>query len=169
MLPKFRCAAFPTCKTEFLDTQITGAVFMLQRTFGEISLPQAPPEESLCAAERLKALITHGGIVTDTIGLGKIFLALLYLNYAAVYQLRAVYKPSLILSSNGVVLNQWQQAIRKNFPDLTIVLTHGERPQEAIMANNWVSAFAMRQAPANLQWWPKNLRYIFDQNNPLAS
>ena len=48
---------------------------------------------------------------------------------------------------------------------MTIILTHNERPQEVIMAKNWILAFAMRQAPADLRWWPKNLKYMFDHNN----
>ena len=58
---------------------------MLQQTLDEISIPRASPAESVHAAKKLKALITHSGIIIDTMGLSKIFLALLYLNYTAVY------------------------------------------------------------------------------------
>ena len=79
------------------------------------------------------------------------------------FQNQTKHKPCLVLAPNGVVLNQWLQAIHRNFPDLAIILAHGERPTNARFANSWVSPFGMRQAPADLRFWPKNLQYIFDE------
>ena len=56
---------------------------MMQKTLGCIPLSGSHTSEVESAAARLKSLATHGGIVTDTIGLGKTFLALLFVNYMA--------------------------------------------------------------------------------------
>lgn len=39
VLPKFRCSVLPACSVDFFDTQITGAVFMMQRPNVELDLP----------------------------------------------------------------------------------------------------------------------------------
>lgn len=59
----------------------------------------------------LKSLVTHGGIVIDTMGLGKTFLSLLFVNYLASYRKTSLHKPP-----NGVVLNQWLKAITLLLP-----------------------------------------------------
>lgn len=73
VLPKFPCSVLPTCVVEFLDTQITGAVFMMQKTLGSIPLSEPHTSKAESAAARLKSLAAHGGIVTDTMGLKKPF------------------------------------------------------------------------------------------------
>lgn len=154
ILPKFRCNALPDCRAEFLDTQITGAVFMLQRSNSSIPMPPSPTPETDNAAAELQALATHGGIIADTMGLGKTYLALLFVNYTAIYQKRTEHKPCIILTPNGVVLTQLLQAIRKLFPDFTPILTHSERPTKAAISNQWVSAITMQQASHDLRQWP---------------
>ena len=72
-LPKFKCTALPTCKVEFLDTQITGTAFKLQRSVGKI-----PPSKHGIGHDDpkragLKSLVMHGGIVINTMGLGRPF------------------------------------------------------------------------------------------------
>lgn len=168
-LPKFRCLTLPTCRVEFLDTQITGAVFMLQRTFGSIPLPSDSTDEVHKAAGSLTGPRTHGGIITDTMGLGKTFLALLFVNYCAVHGTPLVNKPTLILAPNGVVLGQWLDAIYQFFPDLAIILVHSEKPTDAKFANCWVPVHAMRQSPQDLRSWPKHLTYIFDVDDRNAA
>lgn len=49
-----------------MNTQTTGAVYMMQRMFGNILLPPSPSLEVGNAAAKLKSLATYGGIVTDT-------------------------------------------------------------------------------------------------------
>ena len=133
-LPKFNCSAIPTCKVQFLDTQITGAAFMLQRTIGYIPPTKHDVSHNDPESARLSSLVTHGGIVADTMGLGKTFLALLFINYLALYGQPCQHKPTLILAPNGVVLNQWLEAIYRSFPDLAILLVHGERPSSVKFA-----------------------------------
>lgn len=86
------------------------------------------PEAVTTAAAALKSPATYGGIITDTKGLWKTFLALLFVNYIANYGPKVTeHKPTLVLAPNGVVLSQWLNAIYRNFPDLRIVLAHGEK------------------------------------------
>ena len=81
ILPKSQCSALPSCRVQFLDTQITGAVFMIQRTLGRVPLSGAHTPEAERASGDLESLTTHGGIVADTMGLGKTYLALLFINF----------------------------------------------------------------------------------------
>ena len=117
---------------------------MIQRTLRYIPLSEAPNSEAERAAAGLVGLATGGGIVADTMGLGKTFLALFFINFTAHSQRPPLHKPHLVLAPNGVVLSQWLQAIYQNFPDLAIVLTHEERPSDPKYVNCWVPAHAMR-------------------------
>ena len=78
-LPKFRCSALPACQIEFLDTQATGAVFMTQKTLGYVPVSETADYETEQAAANLKCLATGGGIVADTMGLGKTFIVFLFI------------------------------------------------------------------------------------------
>ena len=174
-LAKVLCFILHACRAEFLDTQITGTAFMMQRTLGGVPLSGAPTSEPERAAAGLEGLAIHGGIITDTMGLGKIFLVLLFLNYTAVHQRRTQHKPCLVLVPEGVVLSQWLQAIYRNFPDLAL----NSRPWreadrrkvcEQLGDYPWYEA-GVGGSPVlvNLRFWSSNLQYIFDKNNPIAS
>ena len=122
---------------------------MLQQSVGEI-----PPSKHGIGHDDpkhagLKSLVTHGGIVTNTMGLGKIFLSLLFVNYMALYRKPTFYKPTLVLAPNGVLLNQWLKAIYRNFLDLAIVIAHGEKPSSMKFANAWVLAYAITLAASD--------------------
>jgi SNF2 family DNA or RNA helicase len=106
----------------------------------------------------LQSTPTKGELIADTTGLSKTFLTLLYLSYSALYDPREDHRPTLILTPNCVVLNQWVDAIQLHFRDLIVVVTHGEKPLELRKAQNWVSEAAGREAPKNLRHWPSRLR-----------
>lgn len=165
LLPKMTCSMLPNCNIEFLDTQVTGAVFMVMKTFGEWPIPSNPD-----IAAKVKCVATHGGMIVDTMGLGKTYLALLYLSFLAVHSPpRQWFKPSLILAPSGVVLQQWVDAIYRHFPDLRLIVAHGEKSIDPKVANTWVSAAAMKKAPSNLTLWPRHLQYIFDKTDRNAA
>lgn len=168
ILPKFQSLLLPNCKVEFLDSQVTGAVYMVQKTYG--GFPELDDDRGRCdAAKKLESLATFGGIIVDTMGLGKTYLALLYLNLMAVHGRRDSHRPSLILTPSGIVLSQWAIAISKSFPDLNLIVAHGGKPTSLKYANAWVSGKAMEMAPTNLSKWPRALRYVFDKTDPRAS
>ena len=169
-LEKHRCTHLPNCRATFLDPQINGAVFMLQRTFGHVPLPPEHSEnETMMNLQRkLRGLPTHGGIIVDATGLGKTFLTLLYLSYVAAFNPWTEHKPMLILTPSAIILSQWHDAMLKEFPDLTVIVAHGETT-DVYKSRHWVSAAAMRDAPRRLRHWPAKLEYIFDPNKPAAS
>jgi hypothetical protein len=172
VLDRSTCSTIPGCKVSFLDSQINGAVFMLQRSCGTVPITaQFIQDEAICkAASDLKSCRTWGGFVLDTMGFGKTYMALLFLNYYAMHARPTNgYRPHLIVVPSGIVLDQWIKAIYDAFPDLTLILAHGERPHAAKYAQNWISATAMREAPASLTNFPSHLTYIFDKSNPTAA
>lgn len=146
LLQKFKSLILPNCGVTFLDSQVTGAVYMIQKTFGHWPYPI---DESI--AQGLRCLATHGRFIVNTMGLGKTFFALFYLNILAVHgPFVAPFQPTLILAPSDVVLHQWLEAIYRFFPDLKIIVTHGHKPIESKYADLLVSALAIRKAPEDL-------------------
>lgn len=84
---------------------------MILRTLEHVPLSGVPPPEVMRASADLVSMTTHGDIVADTIGLGKTYLALLFINFTAMFHTRTQHKPYLVLAPNVVVLAQWLQAI----------------------------------------------------------
>ena len=77
---KYKCIIFSTTKITFLDSQINGAVFMIQRTYGFISLPKVLTQQKSVATAALNlASICTKGVIVDTMGLEKTLLALLFI------------------------------------------------------------------------------------------
>ena len=169
LLDRSVCTLIGDCKVSFLDSQINGAVFMLQRSCGRIPIDsgRVNDPELAKAAKKLESIQTFGGIVVDTMGFGKTYTALLFLAYYARcmterdVNIIAAHRPALCIAPSGIVLHQWQEEIIQ-FPTITLIIAHGDRPINAKFAINWVSATAMREAPRKLTNWPPHLRYIFD-------
>lgn len=159
---------WPGCPVQFLDSQINGAVFMLQRSCGTIPIDKDRSMDTKLheIATSLRSVQTYGGFLVDTMGFGKTFTALLFLSYyvkctsQALIPSQTGFRPTLCIVPSGVLLHQWTQAIEK-FPELTLIIAHGEKPPSGNA--NWVSATNMRQAPKDLKTWPPFLHYIFDQ------
>lgn len=148
----------PNCNVEFLDSQVTGAAFMVMKTFGGW-----PTQTDTDLETEVRCVSTHGGMIVDTMGLGKTYLALLFINFVAVHgPAEEPYKPTLILAPSGVVLHQWVNAIYRHFPDLRVIVAHGDKPVDPKFAGSWVSGAAMREASPIFRLWPQSLQYIFD-------
>jgi SNF2 family DNA or RNA helicase len=165
------CSVIPGCTVAFLDSQINGAVWMVQKSTGQFPLAPGMSDNSnaIAAAEQISGIQTFGGLLVDGMGLGKTFTALLFLAYYAAYCPKIHgHRPTLILVPGGVVLCQWVQAF-KQFPSLTMLLVHGERPTDPALRSIWVSHTAMRQTPDNTAHWPHNYKYVWDRYNPQAS
>ena len=144
---------------------------MLQRSCGKIPLstPLAHDKPAIAAAKNLESIQTYGGFLVDMMGMGKTYTALLFLNYYALYHRPQAHRPHLIVTPSGIVLDQWLEAVHTLFPGLTVILAHGERPSSVKYAQNWISATAMREAPASLKNFPAHLKYIFTATDSRSS
>ncbi|KAL8646788.1 MAG: hypothetical protein Q9210_005932 [Variospora velana] len=166
------CTALPGCKRTFLDSQITAAAFIIQRTYGGIPVPEERrviPEVAV-ALDALKSIKTSGGFLADVTGLGKTDEALLALSWCAVYGDHSHgHRPHLITTPNGAVFAQWAEKIWQDYRDVQLIISNDERPSDQKYQDCWVSSTAMREAPADLRNWPEHLRYIFDPADPRAS
>jgi hypothetical protein len=74
----------------------------------------------------------------------------------------------VVLVLAGVVLSQWIEAM-KLFPTIRVLYMHGEKPADPVLARDWISSTAIREAPRKMTHWPAHLRYIWNINDPRAS
>lgn len=166
------CDTLSGCDVQFLDSQINGAAFMMQRSTGGI--PVSPERASLPdvaeACKRLTSIQTFGGWLVDATGFGKTITCLLFVSQWALYSDHSQgHKPTLIVVPNGAVFAQWCEAIWDHFRDIELIISNDIKPAEAKYMNNWVSSTAMREAPSKVDNWPEHLRYVFDTKDPRAS
>ena len=155
-----------------MDSQITGAAFMIQRSYGHIPVDSERLKDPAvaAAASKMHCIKTSGGFLGDVTGLGKTDETMLAVSYNALYGEHADgHKPHLITMPNGAVFSQWQNKIWSDYQDLQLIISNDERPSEAKFQDCWVSSTAMREAPASLKNWPQILRYTFDPKDPRAS
>ena len=172
ILDQSKCTTLPRCKASFLDSQVTGAVFMLQRSYGYVPVDsvRANDPEVAKACESLNSVKTGGGYLVDVTGFGKTDTACLFVSQHALYSGHSTgHRPTLIVVPNGAVFSQWQGKIYEKFPDLTLIVSNDDRPSEAKYLQSWVSSTAMREAPSKLDNWPADLKYVFDPKDPRAS
>ncbi|MCJ1387691.1 hypothetical protein MMC18_000534 [Xylographa bjoerkii] len=110
-----RSTLLPDCSFEFLDSQINGAAYMLQRTHGTIPVPSAHSNNSVTAAaiRQLKSVKTFGGVIVDEPGFGKTPLALLFASYHALFASHmdetgaASHRPMLLVVLPSAVISPW--------------------------------------------------------------
>ncbi len=168
-----QCTALPRCTASFLDSQVTAAAFILQRTFGVIPIDQERRKDKAVrdAATRLQSVRTRGGIVADVTGLGKTDESLLALSYLALYGEHSgrEHRPHLLAVPNGPVLGQWADKIFEQYGDLDLIISSDERPTRSRYEEHWVSATAMREAPTSVRNWPSHLHYVFNLEDRRAS
>ncbi|KAL8834745.1 MAG: hypothetical protein Q9170_003622 [Blastenia crenularia] len=171
-LDQNRCIPLPKCKAQFLDSQVTGATFILQRMYGTIPVgkDRSKLQDVARAVMQLESIRTCGGFLADITGLGKTDESLLALSWSAVYGDHTDgHRPHLAVVPNGTVFNQWQEKIWNDYRDLTLIVSNDNKPSDHRFAENWVSSTAMREAPDTLRNWPSHLKYIFDKTDPRSS
>ncbi|MCJ1260141.1 hypothetical protein MMC24_007981, partial [Lignoscripta atroalba] len=138
VLDRSTCGLFLRCLITFLDSQINGAVFMLQRTLRKIPLAdkftnQLKMQEIVKELESIK---TSAGILIDIMGFRKTYTTLLFLSYYALYtphtHMDGTLDHRLIICIvlSGIVLNQWQTVIVKYFPHLHLIIGQGDQPTD---------------------------------------
>ena len=162
----------PGCQMSFLDSQVNVVGFMVQRSYGEIPISESraviPEVKEAC--DGLSSIRTFGGYVVDVTGFGKTDIALAFASFHALYGYHSDgHRPTLVVTPNGAVYNQWVKKIYHKYHDLNSIISNDDKPSDAKYLMNWVSSTAMREAPNKLDNWPAHLRYIFDPTNPQAS
>lgn len=172
LLEVSKCTILPGCQMSFLDSQVNAIGFMVQRSYGKIPVSEsrAGIPEVKKACDTLRSIRTFGGYVVDVTGFGKTDVALAFASFHALYGDHSDgHRPTLIVTPNGAVYNQWVKKIYDNYHDLNLIISNDDKPSDAKYLLNWVSSTAMREAPIKLDNWPAHLRYIFDHTNPEAS
>lgn len=191
-VPLYTCSFLPQCKQKFLDTQITAATFLLYRSFGFVPRFSAAVDSPLVreARERCSCFASRGAIVADGTGLGKTLTVLLALGLVLnVFSSGKVHLnpgdapslvlpqndlqkvvgkrhlPSLIICPSVLVLTQWQEEIRKSFPDIEIIISAESAPAKHLL-KNWVSSTQIKYPDTR---FPQHLKYIFDARSEKAS
>ena len=167
---------FINCDFEFLDSQINCAAFMLQHTLGIV--PSVQPSNAYPLEKLQKDAIdvlgprTFGGLVCDTMGLGKTLATILFMNVFANYlytDTEVEHRPILLLVPSGVVLEQWRSEIAEKFPDLTVIVAYGDKPEGSMKSKrNWIGPKEMRVGPGSKSY-SQDLSYIWDIEDPKAS
>lgn len=184
-LPIFKCSLLPNCGMKFLDSQITAAAFMLQKSFGVI--PHFPGQgvdttTMQSARKRLRCAATSGVILAEGTGMGKTLATLLAfalsveaiisLNSATIRQSQTGLErvvshiPSLLVCPSSLVLSQWIKEIRSNFCTIHLIIWADSKPSESFLQPMWVSSTQMKHPTKQ---FPINLKYIFDDQDPRAS
>lgn len=166
------CDTLPGCDVRFLDSQINGAAFMLQRSLGKIpvSAERGKDAQIADAVESLESVRTYGGYLGDGTGFGKTMTALLFASYFAKYADHSNgHRPMIIITPNGAVFGQWIDVMWRRSKDLTVIISNDDKPPNTRYLKHWVSSTAMREAPKSMNNWPEHLQYVFDPNDPRAS
>ncbi|OBT75776.1 hypothetical protein VF21_05558 [Pseudogymnoascus sp. 05NY08] len=170
ILDKVALNSIPGCNIEFLESQVSGAMFMLIKTLGYVPVPADASDDVKEAASTLADLATGGGMLVDGMGLGKTYTAILFLAYYVLYAPKDIgnYRPILILVPSGIVLKQWIDALAK-FPQFSVLSCYGDRPAKPQDRVRWISATGMRDAPHKLNHWPADYKYVWDRKDPRAA
>jgi SNF2 family DNA or RNA helicase len=165
---------------EFFAYQITGAMYMLQRSLGEFPYktngkiaPEFNEDAIIEAIRSLDCLPTGGGIVADQTGLGKTIQTLLFIALFTKYWQgnwfdgKRAHRPVEVVVPSQVV-TQWADEIEQHWSkDLNLVVAYGTHKTmgatKKILRNSH-----MKNLP-RLKGMPRALRYIFDDNDERAS
>ncbi|KAI0110906.1 P-loop containing nucleoside triphosphate hydrolase protein [Nemania sp. FL0031] len=169
-----------------LDHQVTAIVWLLSRMFGDLPTLKiknpvtgvyrsnilTPSDEK--NRERLKGPKYFGGILADSMGLGKTLTTVALIDLMMRQRLNVVqaedgsskHRPILLLTPNATVANQWVQ-------ELTQVIDVSTLPRIIVSGNGLESpcdplrAFHLSRDSFNR--WPATFSYMWDENNPRAS
>lgn len=164
-----KCDSIEGCRTTFLDPQVTGIAWFLQRTLGTL------PDRSEAYAEAEQAVkrilnnpVTGGVLCAEGTGLGKTketagALSLAVEQFAT--GPAGSHLPTFVVTPGGPVLEQWLKELAL-FPNLKVIISNDSKPPSAAQSLNWVTSHQMRNPDTE---WPANLKYALDKNDPDAS
>ncbi|KAI1381024.1 SNF2 family N-terminal domain-containing protein [Hypoxylon crocopeplum] len=173
-----------------LDTQITAVVWILSRFFGILPKLKLIGETSLDSAEheyiptvetrtenenreRLRGPRYFGGILADSMGMGKTLTTIALLDLLASQNLNATeekgkkkYRPMLILTPNATVATQWVDDISQ------FASPHGIK--QIIVSGNGLQQNQGKRLVrilTNKEFtteWPPDLTYVWDEDKQMA-
>ena len=155
-LDRFECHALKGIKGDFLDSQLSAAMFMVMRTPGHIPLPFPlnASDEQKEAVNQLKSVQAIGGLLGDTMGFGKTHETLLflswYIQHAPPPPASTGYRLHLLLVPSGPVCDQWVSTLSDAFPCINFIIAFGERPRDDRHINRFLSNTGLREAPDKL-------------------
>ncbi|RYP66371.1 hypothetical protein DL770_008812 [Monosporascus sp. CRB-9-2] len=175
-------------KSGFLDNQVTAIVWILSRFLGELPKLKVPdPEEngdlvkvpeSKCDKEnrtRLRAPIYAGGILADSMGLGKTLAVIACLELLAKQKLNVIrtkgsrpkYRPMAILAPNAAVAAQWIEEICQHTDPEAIsqIITSGNGLQ---YRKHWSGRVRSLSAMEFDDPWPQDVSYVW-KSQPRSS
>ncbi|GAP84518.1 putative SNF2-like protein [Rosellinia necatrix] len=169
-----------------LDHQVTAIVWILSRLFGHLPRltymnPAAEPPSSnittqadISDRKRLKGPRYFGGILADSMGLGKTLIVVALINLLISQRLNVVraqdgtsqHRPILLIAPNPTVANQWveelEQVIDESILPRIVVSGPGLEPPS-------YRPRVVYLCPKTFQKWPTFLKYIWDETNTEAS
>ncbi|RYO91688.1 hypothetical protein DL764_008249 [Monosporascus ibericus] len=175
-------------KSGFLDNQVTAIVWILSRFLGELPKLRVPdPEENgdlVTVPEskrdkedrtRLRAPRYAGGILADSMGLGKTLAAIACLELLARHKLNVIrtkgsrpkYRPMAILAPNAAVAAQWIEEICQHTDPEAIsqIITSGNGLQYRKHWSGRVRSLSVREFDGT---WPQDVSYVW-KNQPRSS
>ncbi|KAI0446259.1 P-loop containing nucleoside triphosphate hydrolase protein [Xylaria telfairii] len=171
-----------------LDHQVTAIVWLLSRLFGD--LPKLTYEDPCTKKmhsnitnsfdesnrDRLKGPRYFGGILADSMGLGKtlITVALIYLlirqklNVGVREDGTPKHRPILLIAPNATVASQWAQEFNQVIDKSVLlhIIVSGPGLEELSCDDSDRVTYLERD---EFRQWPWNLKYIWNENDPRAS
>ncbi|RYP59209.1 hypothetical protein DL769_008643 [Monosporascus sp. CRB-8-3] len=175
-------------KSGFLDNQVTAIVWILSRFLGELPKLKVPdPEENgdlVTVSEskrdkedrmRLRAPRYAGGILADSMGLGKTLAVIACLELLARQKLNVIrtkgsrpkYRPMAILAPNAAVAAQWVEEICQHTDPEAIsqIITSGNGLQ---YRKHWSGRVRSLSAKEFDGPWPRDVTYVW-KSQPRSS
>ncbi|KAI1742612.1 P-loop containing nucleoside triphosphate hydrolase protein [Xylaria scruposa] len=169
-----------------LDHQVTAIVWLLSRLFGDLpELKYEDLDSGRCYSniesssdeknrDRLKGPKYFGGILADSMGLGKTLITVALIDLLIRQKLNVGrdkrgnprYRPILLITPNATVATQWveelEQVIDKSVLPHIIVSGPGLEASSGSHRVIYLESHEFRQ-------WPRYLEYVWDKNDPRAS
>ncbi|KAI1270190.1 P-loop containing nucleoside triphosphate hydrolase protein [Xylariaceae sp. FL1019] len=169
-----------------LDHQVTGIVWLLSRMLGDLprlSYVNPTTKERTTNIEtaadsknrdRLKGPKYFGGILADSMGLGKTLITVALIQLMVSQRLNAVhnadgkekYRPILLLTPNMTVSNQWIEDISQVIDPTVIrhIIVSGNIQHEVTQQGREI-----RLDRERFKKWPDDLSYMWDEDDPRAA
>ncbi|KAJ8110235.1 hypothetical protein ONZ43_g5926 [Nemania bipapillata] len=169
-----------------LDHQVTGIVWLLSRLFGTLPILKYKDQttgrhhstvETLADKEdrdRLKGPKYFGGILADSMGLGKTLITVALVDLLIRQGLNVVHakngsskhRPILLLTPNAAVANQWVEEFSQVIDESILRHIVVSGPGLELPSN---PARVIHIDSESFKKWPKHLRYMWDEKDPRAS
>ncbi|KAI0186749.1 P-loop containing nucleoside triphosphate hydrolase protein [Xylaria flabelliformis] len=169
-----------------LDHQVTAIVWLLSRLFGDLpKLKYEDPDTGKCRSnietssdeknrDRLKGPKYFGGILADSMGLGKTLITVALIDLLIRQKLNVGqdehgnprYRPILLITPNATVASQWVQELEQVIENSVL--------RRIVVSGPGLEALSVSRRVTHLgcgefQCWPEGLKYMWDENDPRAS